>query len=295
MAPDSQRLDDTQYFRFPKPGDLPVAVATRLSLSFPFLISAVPLYRVDFPGGPDRIERLLFSDGGISSNFPVHFFDALLPRRPTFGISLDDEDSHHPDRRVYLPMPAKKGQWVPIVRIGGLIDFFFSIIYTAKDWQDQLQSSLPGYRERIVHVYLKKDEGGFNVTMPPDKIDALIDFGRRAGDLLVGRNNAERDQSPFDLDDHKWRRFLVAFARLEETLSKTSEVWRKEGFRALVERCVVSPPSYVESTREWRTDVFDRFDDLMSCVAGWEERPLRSEAGAVIPKPETDIRITPKP
>ena len=29
-----------------------------------------------------------FSDGGIASNFPIHFFDSWLPDRPTFGITL---------------------------------------------------------------------------------------------------------------------------------------------------------------------------------------------------------------
>jgi hypothetical protein len=28
------------------------------------------------------------SDGGIASNFPIHFFDVWLPSRPTFGINL---------------------------------------------------------------------------------------------------------------------------------------------------------------------------------------------------------------
>ena len=55
-----------------------------MSLSFPGLLSAVPLYRVDY-----RIDRnqesdndtrvgtkVWFSDGGICSNFPLSFFDS---------------------------------------------------------------------------------------------------------------------------------------------------------------------------------------------------------------------------
>jgi hypothetical protein len=89
----------------PNAENLPVAVATRMSLSFPFLLSAVPLYAVDW-SKRDREwddettqtnwqpEKCWFSDGGITSNFPVHFFDRLLPRRPTFGINLRP---FHPD------------------------------------------------------------------------------------------------------------------------------------------------------------------------------------------------------
>ncbi|MDT3446911.1 MULTISPECIES: patatin-like phospholipase family protein [unclassified Pseudofrankia] len=66
--------------------DLPVVVATRMSLSFPVLICAVPLW-VQGTAGAGPI-RHWFSDGGIASNFPMHFFDAWLPSRPTFGLDL---------------------------------------------------------------------------------------------------------------------------------------------------------------------------------------------------------------
>jgi len=66
--------------------DLPVIVATRMSLSFPVLICAVPLWVQGMDGaGPIRH---WFSDGGIGSNFPIHFFDTWLPSRPTFGLDL---------------------------------------------------------------------------------------------------------------------------------------------------------------------------------------------------------------
>jgi hypothetical protein len=34
------------------------------------------------------VQHNWFSDGGISSNFPIHFFDSWFPTRPTFGINL---------------------------------------------------------------------------------------------------------------------------------------------------------------------------------------------------------------
>jgi hypothetical protein len=37
---------------------------------------------------PADLQRNWFSDGGICSNFPIHFFDTWLPQRPTFGIKL---------------------------------------------------------------------------------------------------------------------------------------------------------------------------------------------------------------
>ena len=64
----------------PSRENLPVVLAVRMSLSFPGLIAAVPLCR------DGKVHW--FSDGGITSNFPIHFFDSLLPRWPTFGLSL---------------------------------------------------------------------------------------------------------------------------------------------------------------------------------------------------------------
>ena len=121
------------YFLFPEAKDLPVVVATRMSLSFPVLISMVPLYTIGHnafkskvcfvleqdPDYQDRfsivlkemdgdrwvkarqplsmddpekgLQRCWFSDGGICSNFPIHFFDSWLPTRPTFGVNLTSQ------------------------------------------------------------------------------------------------------------------------------------------------------------------------------------------------------------
>ena len=88
----------------------PAAVAARMSMSFPLFFSSVPLFQL-----PRRMmeaktacevrEKDLipnwFSDGGIASNFPIHFFDAWIPSRPTFGITLrylPDEVAAHEGR-----------------------------------------------------------------------------------------------------------------------------------------------------------------------------------------------------
>lgn len=88
------------YFFLPAADDLPVIVATRLSLSFPLLLCALPLYTIVPNQVVTDVSKLCvyleetdlklnwFSDGGIASNFPIQFFDAWLPTRPSFGINL---------------------------------------------------------------------------------------------------------------------------------------------------------------------------------------------------------------
>lgn len=79
-------------FRLPAAKDLPVVFGARMSMAYPFLLSAVPLYAVDWSvqhaDGKFRLRRCWFSDGGLTSNFPISLFDRPLPSRPTFGINL---------------------------------------------------------------------------------------------------------------------------------------------------------------------------------------------------------------
>src|SRR5262249_42726383 len=62
---------------------LPILLGARMSLSFPFLLSQVPLYSPQYRKDTATLKRCLFSDGGLTSNFPIHFFDAPIPSRPT--------------------------------------------------------------------------------------------------------------------------------------------------------------------------------------------------------------------
>lgn len=296
---DPREKDDPPGFhRFPIEADLPLVVAARMSLSFPILFAAVPLHRHDYPhehDGPPLMQRMLFSDGGLSSNFPVHFFDALLPNRPTFGISLEAYDERDKKRRVHMSMKARDGMWLDSLPVDTLPDFLMSLVNAAKDWQDRLQSTLPGYRERIASVYLKDEEGGLNLTMTPAQIEGLVGLGERAGGLMTGTPLSPDDTEQFDFDDHRWRRFLVAFARLEETLGRASASWTQpnEPTRDFISGYMGAPGSYNRSPKQWRADVFARFDALMTLVAGWSGSPLRDAGDGYIPKPDTTMRITP--
>lgn len=87
--------------RLPNPQDLPVVFGARLSLSFPILLAALPLMTPDFAKrdakGLAPLRRVWFSDGGLTSNFPIHFFDSPIPSRPTFCLNLVAFDAEAPD------------------------------------------------------------------------------------------------------------------------------------------------------------------------------------------------------
>src|SRR5262249_33796920 len=105
------------------------------------------------------LQRNWFSDGGSCSYFPIHFFDAWLATRPTFGFDLtsqlsnessdqggnirkvirsrsshiaqqakvmpkpDDAEALAETKDVYLPQPESVPlpEWIPIP---GLVEFF---------------------------------------------------------------------------------------------------------------------------------------------------------------------------
>jgi hypothetical protein len=98
----SERIEKRDgVIRLPRPQDLPVVFGARLSLSFPILLSAVPLLTPDFARHKSRqpipLRSVWISDGGLTSNFPVHFFDSPIPSRPTFCLNLVDFDAEAPD------------------------------------------------------------------------------------------------------------------------------------------------------------------------------------------------------
>jgi hypothetical protein len=106
--------DGLGLHRLPAMADLPIVVAARMSLSFPILISAVPLYAIDYSRKVNndddrRPERCWFSDGGICSNFPVHFFDVPLPRWPTFAINLRPPHPDYPDELIRMAQRNSDG------------------------------------------------------------------------------------------------------------------------------------------------------------------------------------------
>ncbi len=308
-----EKVDDPtgeygDLYKFPEPENLPLIVATRMSLSFPLLFCAVPLYARDFTFASEaeraKWRKNLFSDGGLSNNFPIQFFDRMLPNSPTFGITLDDfsekrvpEDiqkqypPNDPHSRVWLPPTdqPRSGVLIPGEPLHGLGAFFSRLLDAAMSWQDNLQSTLPGYRDRIVHVGLKSDEGGLNITMPKKLVDRLACYGALAGEDM-------RDE--FDLDEHRWRRFLVAMDRMDHTLDEIAAAYNGQGtesFAAFLDR-YPNPPkpvSYKDAARYHLETLKVRVADLAELSRRWDAQLQIPDAE--LPHPKTDLRITPRP
>ena len=232
---DSERHDG--YLRLPVPDDLPVIVAVRMSLSFPLLLSAVPLHAVDYRKPGKRLERCWFTDGGISSNFPIHFFDAALPRRPTFGLDLGPTDGAD-TQRVRFPRnngDARLAYWrrFPQHGLPALRGFLGQLSNVAKDWNHETLSLLPGFRDRIGLIQLTPDEGGLNLNMPRERIERLTRYGREAGQQFVLRfgNPAHwqpgAQASPMNWENHQIIRLRLQLASVAEQLQSLERACRE--------------------------------------------------------------------
>jgi hypothetical protein len=257
----------------PEAADLPVIVATRMSLSFPVLLSAVPLWRFDYtweenecllrdwrvwgdlvaktdglealedphawptvgrPAEEAEYECCWFSDGGISSNFPVHFFDRLVPRWPTFAIDLRPFPFGRKvseDQAKNVEMPERNGDdiadwWYrfpkPTTRFFGLADgrllaFLGGAVKTMQNRVDEAQMRVPGYRDRIAHVNLASTEGGMNLNMNDTAIKVLAERGEEAAELLIAAYDPKKPRGPgISWRNHRWTRFRSSLAVLEK-------------------------------------------------------------------------------
>jgi hypothetical protein len=331
------RLPDPYYF-LPNPDDLPVIVATRMSLSFPLLISAIPLYTIRQSAFQHRhndklstlqatdLQKNWFSDGGISSNFPIHFFDAWLPTRPTFGINLTSVSpevlqgqSAHSEFRPYssdylstpsnsanlsVEMSQKTGQtlnqevylpeanamqfpeWVDINT--NLFTFIWQIFLTAQNYRDTTQSNLPGYRERIVQLRLSDNEGGLNLAMDTATIAQVMTKGDAAGNLLCKN---------FNFEHHQWVRFRVLMGLLEEKLGQMEKNALSSGkfdFEKLLQTNQSCPYSYPVPDTLYVQKAMECVDRIRASVQQYWCEAGSPSLNDQAPQPEAALRTTPQ-
>jgi hypothetical protein len=137
---------------FPEPWDVPVVVTVRLAASLPGFLRSVPLY-TPAATRPDADVTTHWFSGGGPADAPVSMFDAILPRWPTFGLTVEagaDLPGDGPGSWVEVPDVATSGwQPAPTVRIDGPGAFASAALRAATGWRDRAEAELPGRRGRI--------------------------------------------------------------------------------------------------------------------------------------------------
>jgi predicted acylesterase/phospholipase RssA len=279
-ATECPRHRGVQLRHLPAPPDFPVIAMVRMTLSFPGLISAVPLHAVDYTYDPPVVTCCWFSDGGVSSNFPIHFFDAMWPRRPTFGISLAPYHPQKKDEHVYFP--AKGEDRKPRVRDTSTLGGFVSaLLDTLQNWSDEGQATLPGYRDRIVEIHHTEAEGGMNLLMPKEVIESLMARGVLAAKALEN----------FDFDRHRWSRYLTAMAELDRAVCDLTDRY-EDVYRDFVESYGPQAATYDHSPA-WVASALTRTERLLSFARRPKEK-ADFTAPKAAPRPRPELRMTPR-
>ena len=300
----------------PEPKDFPVLLATRMSLAFPFLISAIPLYAPDpdLSHGERKFHRCWFSDGGISSNFPIHLFDGLVPIWPTFGIHL--EPAIEGQGEFYLPSTYDEGyaeSWrlfaekaEPAGRLGGFIS---AIINAMQNWNDNTVRIMPGFRDRVARVRLKDGEGGMNLDMEPRIINALAERGKAAANELIrcyAIHPPGGGEAPC-WDEHRFVRFnnLLKMMKartpgLVEALSddcryatKMEDLLEKLSCAADKNGNPIPPAGYEKPMTPQEKDAYKNILDALRILATKMVDQNNNIPFKPIPKPEPELRVRP--
>lgn len=170
---------------------------------------------VDYPSGDAKwCEQLWFTDGGVTSNFPIHFFDAPLPLWPTFGINLGTHPPGFRSQDVWVPQDwDSKG--APTRALGtSMLGFFGSIVGTARGWRDTEQTFMPGTRGRVAWVRQRSAEGGANLFMTKETIASLALRG-----VVAGARMRRRLADKVYWQRSQWIRLRSAIDNLDELAS----------------------------------------------------------------------------
>lgn len=278
-------VDGRVLHRLLEHDDLPVIVATRMSLSFPVLLSAVPLYTVRETSKGRQLRKHWISDGGISSNFPIHLFDSWLPRHPTLALSfLPTEmaaELGDPDGCRDRSGPP------PHVPSESLFGFLGQILTTMQNWRDTLQSELPGFSDRVQVVPLEDHEGGMNLTMSKETINSLIGKGHDAATKLLKR---------FKWEHHRLHRFQMTMGLLEQELGPDGSLQSDSADELLRELLAKEWPPECDcrpdEPREWPATAAAQTMALRGLVNTWAEQ---AEPDPKAPQGCGPTRPTPDP
>lgn len=321
------------YAPVPLRATLPVIVAVRLSLSFPVLLSAVPLYRYAWEGSdraramPDNtsfrddasdveddsrirsharfthanVRRVLFSDGGICSNFPLQMFDAVLPGWPTFGINLRDDltDRANAAERAYLPPRgsalAPEDYTIATSGAAAVFSFASAIIRTMQNWRDNLQRAAPGFRDRVLTIRHRAREGGLNLDMSAPDIAAMAASGTLGAQKVIEAFARPPDAASDHFTYHRWVRVRSLLGVLQPMLRDIHQGVTVLDNHPPYPDLVRDAPAYVgasyrlsDSTREAAAQLLDALDAL--------DRELESahaDFARTAPRPDVELRIQP--
>jgi hypothetical protein len=175
---------------------------------------------------------------------------------------------------------------------GALAAFAPAAVNAARNWMDNLQTSAPGYRDRVVHIYLDDHEGGLNLNMPADVQGALANYGTEAANRIIGHFIDGRDyEGPVTTtwENQRWVRFRSTMALLSEYLSRFGDIYRRpEADDRTFAELIQAQPSY-KLTAEQKEKAAGLADSIAALADEMDDL-----MGPGQPRPAPSLGIRPK-
>jgi hypothetical protein len=160
-----------------------------------------------------------------------------------------------------------------------------------------LQRAAPGTRERVFTIRHTKDEGGLNLNMRPEAIEAMARSGAQVAaamqtDFLVPPG------TPLGEDDwqhHRWVRLRLLLPLLRSFLHGVGRGTRTSSARPSVQEILtLSPPPFgrsYELNQPSRATGWTMLDDLAQTSSEIDSDAPDFERTA--PRPAGELRVTP--
>jgi hypothetical protein len=187
---------------------------------------------------------------------------------------------------VWRAPPGQAGRSPRHTAITSWGGFAGAIFNSARNWADTTQIAMPGFRDRVVEVRQRPDEGGMNLQMPDDIIAGLAERGAEAGRNIV--YGVGENTPPFNFNTHRWMRYRNAMASLDELLSGMRTVWTD---------CPDSQLEFLTSDVPKPGFPPRPHDLLATATLMAATRDLATlghpATGVTVPHPEPDLRLTP--
>jgi hypothetical protein len=271
-------------------------------MAFPGLFTAVKLYRetanplavvrddfgapivdknsepIRYPESGKWMQELWFSDGGIASNFPIHFFDSVLPLWPTVGINLGPHPKGYPHQDVYLPTDRQATVGIPTQLGRSMINFLSAVFDTARNWRDTVQTFMPASRGRIAWVRQRRYEGGTNLFMCNEDVAALALRGAVAGARLRRRFASEAQWQR-----HQWLRLRGGLKNLADLDTRIQQALRETRYARLTGGCTEATNAMSDTVRLLKkaADPTPPGADPFSSQAATVEEPIAAATATI--------------
>jgi|GEM_PF-596051 len=276
------------------------------------------------------MQRNWFSDGGICSNFPIQFFDAWLPTRPTFGVILTSQltrpegagpEAAGPEaapeagglaprirevrsRSCYVVQPAgehrRQGadvfeQDVYLPRPDSVLAPEWIPIKGLGNFLSSVFTTAQNYRDNMQALLPSYRERIVQIRLSDDEGGLNLNMPPEVIEQVMrkGREAGEVLSREFDFDYHQWVRFRVLMRRMEESLVQMNRVVREyQIYNEIADRSFDSSsyPFTPSDAATWLPEIAQRLTDIGTVIEAFNPDDLFDKQPTPVPEPV--LRVT---